>query len=111
MRTVVAAVGLVVLLGSAVPILAGWRNPRSRFLVGFVQTRDARAADPKRTAAAACWLIFGFAAAAAGLLDPRGPLGYAGAAGFLACLAVAAYVRIGDAPPWLRPAAMRDDAG
>jgi hypothetical protein len=118
-RTVLGLVGLVLLLSCAVPILLGWRNPESRFLVGFVQTRDARSKDPKRTAAAACWLILGFAAGAVGAMtsweaneplsdaSPPNLVGYFTGAVAVACLGVAAYVRFGDAPQSLRPAAMR----
>lgn len=119
MRTVVSVLGMLLFVSCAVLILAGWRNPSSRFLVGFVQTRDARSKDPKRTAAAACWLLLGLAAGSVGVLvslEPDEPLrdaalhnlpGYTSAVILLACLAVAAYVRFADAPQWLRPAAMR----
>jgi hypothetical protein len=119
-RTVIALLGVVLFVSCAVLILAGWRNPSSRFLVGFVQTRNVKSGDPARRAAAACWLILGFAAGSVGLvLSPEEdrPLqdaaptdlpGYICAVVFVACLAVAAWVRWGDAPPWLRPAAMRD---
>jgi hypothetical protein len=118
--TVLGLLGLVLLLSCAVPILAGWRNPTSRFLVGFVQTRDAGSKDPRRTAAAACWLILGCTAGMAGALvswradepwndaSPPNLAGYLVGAVAVACLAVAAYVRFGDAPQWLRPAATRD---
>ncbi|MBJ7357869.1 hypothetical protein [Nocardioides sp.] len=111
MRTVLGVLVLLLLLSCAVPILAGWRNPSSRFLVGVVQTRDARSQDPQRTAAAVCWLILGFAAGVVGALgswEADVLVGYAAGAVCVACLAVAAYVRFGDAPQWLRPAAMRD---
>ena len=120
MRTVLGLLGLVLLLSCAGPIMLGWRNPSSRFLVGFVQTRDVRSKDPKRTAAAACWLILGFAAGAVGLLasweadepwrdaSPPNLVGYLTCAVAVACLGVAAYVRFGEAPQSLRPAAMRD---
>jgi hypothetical protein len=119
-RTVISVLGMLLFVSCAVLILAGWRSPSSRFLVGFVQTRDARSKDPKRTAAAACWLILGLAAGSVGVLvslEPDEPLrdatlhnlpGYVSAVLLMGCLAVAAYVRFGDAPQWLRPAAMRD---
>jgi hypothetical protein len=119
-RTVIVLLGMLLLVSCAVLVLAGWRNPSSRFLVGLVQTRDARSKDPARTAAAACWLILGFAAGSVGLLvsldrdeplseaAPDGPVGYGCAVVLVACLAVAAWVRLGDAPRSLRPAAMRD---
>jgi hypothetical protein len=119
-RTVLGFLGLALFVSCAVLILVGWRNPSSRFLVGFVQTRDVRSTDPKRTAAAACWLILGFAAGAIGVLvswdsqdtmrtvSPQSAAGFVCAAVALACLSVAAYVRFDDAPQWLRPAAMRD---
>ena len=119
-RTILGFLGLALLVSCAVPILVGWRNPSSRFLVGFVQTRDVRSADPKRTAAAACWLILGFAAGAVGVLvswqtderlrdaSPQSLVGYVCVTLAVACLAAAAYVRFDDAPQWLRPAAMRD---
>ena len=120
LRDVLGLLGAALLLSCAVLILAGWRNPSSRFLVGFVQTRDASSKDPRRTAAAACWVILGLAAGSVGLLASWGAdgrlqnasaqdlLGYVCAAVLLACLAVAAWVRFGDAPQSLRPAAMRD---
>jgi hypothetical protein len=119
-RTVLGLLGLALLLSCAVPILLGWRNPNSTFLVGFVQTRDARSKDPKRTAAAACWLILGFAAGTVAALasweadepwgdaSPPNLVGYLTGAVAVACLGVAAYVRFGDAPQSVRPAAMRD---
>jgi hypothetical protein len=119
-RTVIVLLVTLLLVSCAVLILAGWRNPSSRFLVGFVQTRNVKSGDPARRAAATCWLILGFAAGALGLLvswDPDEPLrdvslhslpGYLCAVAFVACVAVAAWVRWGDAPQWLRPAAMRD---
>ena len=112
MRTVIAVLGVLLCVSCAVLILAGWRNPSSRFLVGFVQTRAASSKDPRRTAAAACWLILGFVTGSVGLLVERdasqvGPAGWACAAVFAACVAVAAWVRFGDAPDALRPAAMR----
>ena len=118
MRTVIVVLGMLLFLSCAVLILAGWRNPQSRFLTGFVQTRSGR--NPRRTAAAACWLLLGLAAGSVGMLvsleDDRGlgdlrlhnPPGYVGAVVMLACLAVAVYVRVADAPQALRPAAMRD---
>jgi protein-S-isoprenylcysteine O-methyltransferase Ste14 len=122
MRTVIIVLGMLLLISCSVLILAGWRNPANRFLVGFVQTRNVKSGDPARRAAAACWLILGFAAGSVGLLasvDPDQPLGdaslhnilgYVGALGFVACLAIAVWVRWGDAPQSLRPAAMRDPA-
>lgn len=108
MRTVLLLLAIALLLSCALPILVGWQNPASRFLVGFVQTRDARSKDPKRTAAAACWLILGFAAGAIGLLVRDNPVGgYVCATVFVACVGVAAWVSFGDAPQSLRPAAMR----
>lgn len=119
MRTVIVVLGMLLLVSCAVLILVGWRNPSSRFLVGFVQTRDARSKDPARTAAAACWLILGFAAGSIGLLvslEADESLdeasldnlpGYVCAVVLIACVAVAAWVRFGDAPQSLRPAAMR----
>ena len=121
MRTVLGLLGFVLFLSCAVLILVGWRNPSSRFLLGFVQTRDVRSKDPKRTAAAACWGILGFAAGSVGVLvsldpderlrhaSPQNLVGYVCGAVALACLAVAAYVRFGDAPQSLRPAAMRSE--
>jgi hypothetical protein len=120
-RTVLIVLGMLLFVSCAVLILAGWRNPSSRFLVGFVQTRDAGSKDPQRTAAAACWLLLGLAAASVGLLvslEPDRSLGDvtvhnlpgAGCAVLtVACLVVAGYVRFGAAPQWLRPAAMRTD--
>ncbi|GAB3255449.1 hypothetical protein [Nocardioides dilutus] len=120
MRTVLVVLGTLLFLSCALLILVGWRNPSSRFLVGFVQTRNVKSGDPARRAAAACWLILGFAAGFIGLLasvDPDEPLrdaslhnvvGYASAVAFAACVAVAAWVRWGGAPQSLRPAAMRD---
>ena len=122
MRTVISVLGMLLFVGCAVPILAGWRNPSSRFMLGFVQTRNAASKDPKRTAAAACWLLLGLAAGSVGVVvsvDPDEPLrdpsldsvpGAVCAVVMLACLAVAAYVRFGDAPQSLRPAAMRPGA-
>jgi len=119
-RTVITVIGMLLFVSCSVLILAGWRNPSSRFLVGFVQTRNVKSGDPARRAAAACWLILGFAAGSIGLLasvDPDEPLrdaslhnllGYVGAVAFVACVGVAAWVRWGDAPLSLRPAAMRD---
>ena len=119
MRTVITVLGMLLFVSCAVLILAGWRNPSSRFLVGFVQTRDVKSKDPARTAAAACWLILGFAAGSVGLLAslesgeplseaaPHDLAGYLCAVVLVACLAVAAWVRFGDAPDSLRPAAMR----
>jgi uncharacterized membrane protein len=119
-RTVIIVLGMLLLISCSVLILAGWRNPASRFLVGFVQSRNVRSGDPARRAAAACWLILGFAAGSVGLLasvDPDEPLrdaslhnilGYVCAVVFLACLAIAVWVRWGTAPQSLRPAAMRD---
>lgn len=121
MRTVIVVLGMLLFLSCAVLILAGWGNPSSRFLVGFVQTRDARSKDPKRTAAAACWLLLGLASASVGLLvsleadrslgDVRlhNLPGAVCAVLMVACLAVAVYVRVAHAPQWLRPAAMRAD--
>jgi protein-S-isoprenylcysteine O-methyltransferase Ste14 len=117
-RTVIIVLAML-LISCSVLILAGWRNPASRFLVGFVQTRNVKSGDPARRAAAACWLILGFAAGSVGLLaslDPDEPLrdaslhnalGYVGAGLFVACLAIAVWVRWGDSPQSLRPAAMR----
>ena len=118
MRTVLVVLGMLLFLSCAVLILAGWRNPDSRFLTGFVQTRSGK--NPRRTAAAACWLLLGLAAGSVGMLvsleqdqglrDVRlhNLPGYVCAVVMLACLAVAAYVRFGDAPQALRPAATRD---
>ncbi len=117
-RTVLVVLGMLLLVSCAALVLLGWRDPTSRFLVGFVQTRDVRSKDPRRTAAAACWLILGFAAGAVGLLvrleadQPRyDTVGYVCGAIALACLAVAGYVRFGEAPQSLRPAAMRSELG
>ena len=119
MRTVLTVLGMLLLVSCAAPILVGWRNPASRFLVGFVQTRDARSKDPARTAAAACWLILGLAVGSIGLLvsleadeslreaSLHDLPGYVCAVVLVACLGVAAWVRFGDAPQSLRPAAMR----
>ena len=119
MQTVISAVGILLFVSCAVLILVGWRNPSNRFLVGFVQTRDAKGSNPLRTAAAACWLLLGFAAGSVGVLvswDRDGSVrnttlhnvpGYACAVSMLVCIAVAAWVRFGEAPLWLRPAAMR----
>jgi protein-S-isoprenylcysteine O-methyltransferase Ste14 len=119
-RTVITVLGMLLFVSCSVLILAGWRKPSSRFLVGFVQTRNVKSGDPARRAAAACWLILGFAAGSVGLLasvDPDEPLrdtslhnllGYVSAVAFVAGLAVAVWVRWGDAPQSLRPAAMRD---
>lgn len=115
--------GLLLFVSCAVLIVTGWRNPFSRFLVGFTQTRDARSKDPRRTAAAACWLILAGAAASVGLLlswdpderlrdaSPESLLGYACAVAFVVCLAIAAWVRFGDAPQSIRPSAMRETSG
>ena len=111
MRTVLVLVAIALLLSCAVPILVGWQNPASRFLVGFVQTRDVKSRDPKRTAASACWLILGFTAGAVGLLLLDNPAAYVCAGVFVACLVVAAWVRFGEAPQSLRPAAMRETSG
>jgi hypothetical protein len=107
-RTVLAVLGMLLLLSCAVPILAGWRNPSSTFLVGLLQTRDARSKDPARTAAAACWLILGFAAGSVALVAS---LPYVGAMLAAAGCAVAAWVRFGDAPQSLRPVALRGHPG
>jgi hypothetical protein len=104
-RTVLLVLGMLLLVSCAVPILVGWRNPSSKFLVGLVQTRDARSKDPARTAAAACWLILGFTAGSIGLVASQP---YVGALLVVAGCAVAAWVRFGDAPQSLRPVAMRD---
>ena len=120
MRTVISVLGMLLFVSCAVLILVGWRNPSSRFLVGFVQTRDADSQNPLRTAAAACWLLLGFAAGSLGLLvswDSDASLrnatldslpGSVCAVVMLSCFAVAAWVRFGSAPPWLRPMAMRE---
>lgn len=120
MRTVIIVLGMLLFLSCAVLILAGWTNPSSRFLTGFVQTRNRNAKDPRRTAAAACWLLLGLAVGSVGMLvsleEDRGLTdlrlhnlpGYVCAVAMLLCLAVAVYVRVADAPQALRPAAMRD---
>jgi hypothetical protein len=110
MSTVLAAVGAVLFVSCAVLVLVGWRNPEDRFLTGMLQTRDRSAADPARTAAAGCWLILGFAVGSTGWLlsgGRSGPVAYVAALGLLACIAVAAWVRFGDAPQSLRPATLR----
>lgn len=125
MRTVLAVIGMVLFLSCSVLILAGWRNPDSRFLTGMLATRDSSATDPARTAAAGCWLILGFAAGSIGLLVSGGSLDSTGgtsardvvgavcAVAVLVGIAVAGWVRFGDAPVWLRPVVLRpvSDAG
>ena len=123
MRTVLALLGALLFVSCAVLILAGWRNPRSRFLVGMLQSRNPSSTDPKRTSAAACWLILGCAAGSIGLLVSvlgleegeemsdaglDSAFGYACAVLLVVCLAVATWVRFGDAPAELRPATLQD---
>jgi hypothetical protein len=122
MRTVLALLGAALFVSCSVLILVGWRNPESRFLVGMLQTRHHSSTDPKRTSAAACWLILGLAAGSVGLLlsweSGEGlreatiddAAGYVSATLLLVCVAMAAYVRFGDAPQAVRPAALRDSS-
>ncbi|MEJ7832697.1 MAG: hypothetical protein WKF79_07270 [Nocardioides sp.] len=124
-RDVIGVLGSVMFVGCGLLIVIEWRNPRSGFLLGLIQTRTRRrpgSTDPARDAAAICWAILGFTVASPGLLysavttgsslrraPAEGVVGYVCVGAFLACLVLAAWVCFGNAPQRLRPAAMREE--